>query len=139
MVILALDYGRVRTGVAVCDKNEIISSPVGTIKEVRQEVLAEKIAQIAEERNAEMIVLGLPKNMNGSEGESAENVRNFADILRKKTNLEIVFRDERCTTVTAHHYLNMTDTRGKKRKAVVDTVSAVVILQDFLDWRRNCL
>lgn len=137
MIILSVDYGRVRTGIAVCDKSEIIASPVTVIKEVRQEVLAEKIAEIAKQKNAELIVMGLPRNMDGSEGESAENVRAFSEILKEKTSLEIVLRDERCTTVTAYEYLNITDTRGKKRKAVVDSVAATIILEDFLNFRRN--
>lgn len=137
MIILSVDYGRVRTGIAVCDKSEIIASPVTVIKEIRQEVLAEKIAEIAKQKNAELIVMGLPRNMDGSEGESAENVRAFSEILKEKTSLEIILRDERCTTVTAYEYLNITDTRGKKRKAVVDSVAATIILEDFLNFRRN--
>ncbi len=137
MIILSVDYGRVRTGIAVCDKNEIIASPVGVIKEVRQDVLAEKISLIASEKHAELIVMGLPRNMDGSEGESALNVRKFADILKEKSGLEVVFNDERGTTVTAYQYLNSTDTRGKKRKAVVDSVAAVIILEDHMNYRRN--
>jgi putative Holliday junction resolvase len=139
MVILSVDYGRVRTGIAVCDKNEIIASPVTVIKEVRPEVLAEKISVICKERGAEGIVLGLPKNMDGSEGESARNVRNFAVTLHEKTGLSVELHDERCTTVSAHGYLNMTDTRGKKRKDVVDSVAAVIILEDYISYRRNKL
>lgn len=137
MILLSVDYGRVRTGIAVCDKNEIIASPVGVIKEVRQEVLAEKIAAICQERRAEKIVLGLPKNMDGSEGESAQNVRAFSLLLREKTGLEVALHDERCTTVSAHGYLNATDTRGKKRKEVIDSVAAVIILEDYIRYRRN--
>lgn len=139
MIILSVDYGRVRTGVAVCDKSETLASPVSVIKEVRQDVLAEKIAGICRERQAELIVLGLPRNMDGSEGESAQNVRAFSGILAGKTGLEVVLRDERCTTVTAYNFLNDTDTRGKKRKAVVDSVAAVIILEDYLRYRRNGL
>ena len=137
MVILSVDYGRVRTGIAVCDRNEIIASPVEVIRETDGEILAEKIAYIAKQKQAEMIVLGLPKNMDGTEGESAENVRNFAVILEEKTGLTVALHDERGTTVTAHRYLNMTDTRGKKRKAVVDSVAAVIILEDYMNFRRN--
>ena len=137
MVILSVDYGKVRTGIAVCDKNEIIASPVEVIKETDMNMLAGKISRTAHERKAEIIVLGLPKNMDGTEGESAENVRRFADILSEKTGLEVVLHDERGTTVTAHRYLNMTDTRGKKRKAVVDSVAAVIILEDYMNFRRN--
>ncbi|MBQ8135762.1 MAG: Holliday junction resolvase RuvX [Clostridia bacterium] len=139
MIILSVDYGRARTGIAVCDKNEIVASPVGTIKEYHAEALAEKIADIAEEKKAEQIVLGLPRNMDGSEGESAKNVRAFSVLLSEKTQLEVILRDERCTTVTAYEYLNMNNTRGKKRKAVVDSVAAVVILEDYLNFRRNSL
>lgn len=138
MVIMSVDYGRVRTGVAVCDKNEIIASPVAVIKETRQELLAEKIAGLCRERQAEGIVLGLPRNMDGSEGESALNVRAFAEILAEKTQLTVDLHDERCTTVSAHGYLNTTDTRGKKRKEIVDSVAAVIILEDYLRYRRNC-
>ena len=87
MIILSVDYGRVRTGIAVCDKNEIIASPVAVIKETEPDILAEKISLIAKERKAEMIVLGLPKNMDGTEGESALNARAFSEILREKSGL----------------------------------------------------
>ena len=137
MIIMSVDYGRVRTGVAVCDRDEIIASPAAVIKEIRMDVLAEKIAVLSAERHAESIVLGLPRNMDGTEGESAENVRIFLVILKEKTGLEVALHDERGTTVTAHRYLNMTDTRGKKRKAVVDSVAAVIILEDYMNFRRN--
>lgn len=137
MIILSVDYGKVRTGIAVCDKNEIIASPVAVIKETEPERLAMKIADIAKERNAEIIVLGLPKNMDGTEGESALNVRAFAEILRETSGLCVELHDERGTTMTAHKYLNITDTRGKKRKAVIDSVSAVIILEDYMNFRRN--
>lgn len=75
--------------------------------------------------------------MDGSEGESAQNARAFAEKLSELTGTETVMQDERGTTVTAHNYLNATNTRGKKRKNVVDAVAAVIILQDFLDGRKN--
>ncbi len=137
MIILSVDYGRVRTGIAVCDKREILASPVCTITEPDMKKLGEKIKSIAEEKRAEMIVLGLPRNMDGTEGESAQNVRSFAEILKENTGLPVEFSDERGTTVTAHSFLNETDTRGKKRKAVVDAVAAVIILEDYLSFRRN--
>lgn len=137
MIILAVDYGKARTGLAVSDRNEMLASPVGVIAESRVEVLAKKIADEAHQRKAEQIVMGLPRNMDGSEGESAKNIRSFAELLHEESGLEIVLRDERCTTVTAHGYLNATDTRGKKRKAVIDSVAAVIILEDYLRYRRN--
>ena len=139
LIIISVDYGRVRTGIAVCDKNEIIASPVAVIKEVHMERLAEKIAELCREKDAELIVLGFPKNMDGSEGDSAKNVRDFSLILKEETGLDVVLHDERGTTITAHGYLNTTNTRGKKRKEVVDSVAAVIILEDYLRYRRNML
>ena len=137
MIILAVDYGKVRTGLAVSDPGERLASPVCVIEERNSQRLAEKIAQHSRERQAEQIVLGLPLNMDGSEGDSAHNVREFQQLLKDTSGLEVVLRDERGTTITAHGYLNVTNTRGKKRKSMVDSVAAVIILQDYLDYRRN--
>ena len=81
--------------------------------------------------------MGLPRNMDGSEGESAQNAREIGALLEEVTGLPVEFVDERGTTITAHGYLNETNTRGKKRKAVVDAVAATVILEDCLRRRRN--
>lgn len=137
MVILAVDYGDVRTGLAVCDPLEMLASPVGVLRQTDAEQLCAEIAEIAAERKVERIVLGLPKNMDGTEGFRAESCRAFADLLAKKTGLSVELQDERLTTVSAHRALNMTDTRGKKRKAVVDAVSAVIILEDYLRRTKN--
>ena len=137
MIILGIDHGDVRTGVAVCDKNEILASPVTVITERRDEVLAQRIAALAEELRAEEIVMGLPKNMDGSVGFRAQAIEAFAETLRAAVSIPVVLRDERLTTVSAHQYLNATDTRGKKRKQTVDAVSAVLILEDYLGWRKR--
>lgn len=139
MVILSVDLGKVRTGVAVCDSMEIIASPVTVIRETNREKLSLKIKDIAVEKKAELIVMGLPKNMDGTEGESAKNVRIFAEMLSGDTGLTVDFSDERGTTITAHSYLNFTDTRGKKRKETVDSVAAVIILEDYLRKRKNTI
>lgn len=139
MIILGIDLGKARTGVAVCDRGEMLASPLCVLQEHNRERLLEKIEQLSKEHKAEQIALGLPKNMDGSEGESAKNAREFGELLKRKTGLSVAFVDERGTTVTAHGYLNQTDVRGKKRKAVVDSVAAVIILQHYLDYRRNCL
>ena len=133
MVILAVDLGKARTGLAVCDKSGILASPAGVITEYNPEKLLEKVAEQAQAYKAELLVMGLPRNMDGSEGESAQNARQFGAALSEKTGLPVEFQDERGTTITAHNYLNATNTRGKKRKAVVDAVAAVVILQNYLD------
>lgn len=137
MIIMSVDLGKVRTGLAVCDRSGFLASPVGVITERNSEILAKKIAEKAKELAAEKIILGLPRNMDGSEGESAQNARIFGKLLKNETGLEVIMQDERGTTMTAHRYLNETNTRGKKRKAVVDSVAAVIILQDYLDSERS--
>ena len=134
MVILGVDLGKARTGVAVCDKSELLASPVEVVNEHNRERLLERVAQLAKARRAEQIVVGLPRNMDGSEGESAQTARVF---VAEKTGLPVDFSDERGTTITAHGFLNETNTRGKRRKATVDAVAATIILQDYLDYRRN--
>ena len=137
MIIMSVDLGKARTGIAVCDKTEFLASPYTVIFEKSPKVLPNKVAQAAEDVKAELIVVGLPKNMDGSEGESAQNARAFAETLSELTGIETVMQDERGTTVTAHSFLNTTNTRGKKRKNVVDEVAATIILQDYLDSRKN--
>lgn len=137
MKILAVDLGKARTGLAVCDESEILASPAGVISEWNREKLLQKVADEANRQAVGEIVVGLPKNMDGSEGESAQNARAFAESLRALITVPVVMQDERGTTITAHNYLNDTDTRGKKRKAVVDAVAATVILQDYLTYRKN--
>lgn len=139
MIIMSVDLGKARTGIAVCDKTEFLASPYKVIFEKSPQKLPQKVAEAAKETKAELIVVGLPKNMDGSEGESAQNARNFAEKLRELTQIETVMQDERGTTITAHNFLNDTNTRGKKRKNVVDEVAATIILQDYLDKRHNGL
>lgn len=133
MIILSVDYGDVRTGIAVCDKLQMLASPVCVITEKDAEKLSNRIVELVKEKKAEKIVLGLPKNMDGTEGFRAEACKSFAKLLKEKTELEVVLQDERLTTVSAHNILNQTNTRGKKRKEVVDAVSAVLILEDYLN------
>ncbi len=136
MIILAVDYGDVRTGIAVCDKFEMLASPVCMINQEDSEKLIEEIGILAQKYKAEQIVVGLPKNMDSSLGSRAQKCIEFAQALSEATNIKCVMRDERLSTVSAHNILNATNTRGKKRKAVVDQVAAVMILQDYLDYRR---
>lgn len=137
MIILGVDLGKARTGVAVCDKNETLASPVEVVHEHNRERLLQRVALLATARGAERIVVGLPRNMDGSEGESAQNARAFGEALQALSGLPVDFSDERGTTITAHSFLNETNTRGKRRKATVDAVAATIILQDYLDFRRN--
>lgn len=137
MIILGIDLGKARTGVAICDKGELLASPLTVVTEYHREQLVEKLAVLAKENKAELLAVGLPRNMDGSEGESAQNAREIGALLEEVTGLPVEFVDERGTTITAHGYLNETNTRGKKRKAVVDAVAATVILEDCLRRRRN--
>ena len=137
MKILAVDLGLARTGLALCDEGETLAFPAGVVSERNRERLAQAIAQQAEQQGVGAGVVGLPRNMDGSEGQSAQGAREFAGQLRALVRVPVELRDERGTTITAHNFLNDTDTRGKKRKAAVDAVAATVILQDYLDYRRN--
>ena len=136
MKIMAVDLGKARTGIAISDIGERLASPVGTITEYVDERLLPKIADAAKEQRAEMIVVGHPKNMDGTRGESARRAEELAAKLGEMTGLPVTLWDERMTTVSAIGYLNQNDVRGKKRKQVVDTVAATIILQDFLDSRK---
>ncbi len=133
MIILSVDYGDKRTGIAVCDKLQLLASPVCVLTEWNAEVLAQKIVEIALEKKAEQIVVGLPKNMDGSKGFRADACEELGNIIKSKTDIPIVFWDERLTTVSAHRILSENNVRGKKRKAVVDAVAAVTILQNYID------
>lgn len=137
MKILAVDYGDARTGLAVSDRTELLASPVGTIVEKNAQRLAQKVAESAAEQSAELIVVGLPINMNATRGPRAQKCEEFAQLLRELVSCRVELWDERCTTVTAHEILNAANVRGKARKAVVDTVAATVILQSYLDHRRK--
>ena len=137
MVILGVDFGDRRTGLAVCDPSEFLASGLCMVTAEGRRALAVKIAGISREKKCEKIVMGLPVNMDGSHGPRAERVEAFGEILSQETGLPIEYFDERCTTVEAHSFLNETNRRGKKRKSVIDTLSAEIILQDYLDSKRK--
>lgn len=137
MIIMSVDFGDSRTGIAVCGKAEMLATPVCVIAEKDFAKCIEKTAALAKEQRAEEIVVGYPKNMNGTVGERAEKCRLFSEELAKLVDCPVTLWDERCTTVSAHNILNVTNTRGKKRKAVVDAVAASIILESYLGYRRN--
>jgi putative Holliday junction resolvase len=126
---LGVDYGDKRTGLAECDVSGMLASGITTIKEGRMRNTAERVAREAASRSCKKIVIGLPRNMDGSEGERAEVIRIFASILAELTDIEIDFFDERMSTMVAYRYLGETGTYGKKRKDAIDTLSAEIILQ----------
>ena len=134
---MSIDYGDARTGIAFCDKNEILASAYTTINESYQPKLVKKIVEIIEAEQPEKIVVGLPRNMDGSYGFRADRCRELAEALSSETDILIDFEDERLTTVIAHDILSENNVRGKKRKNTVDAVSAVVILQSYIDKRKK--
>lgn len=137
MIIMSVDLGQARTGIAVCDKTETLASPKTVIKEYNAEKRYQKVAELAKEYNAELIVVGLPKNMDGSEGFKAEECKNGAKVIEELSGIKTELYDERCTTVLAHNALTSSGVFGKKRKEVVDAVAAVNILEDYLKYRKN--
>lgn len=137
MIILAVDLGKARTGIAVSDNKESFAFPKTVITEYNTQKLIEKIAAAVKEAGAELIVVGKPKNMDGSEGDRARECAEIAEKIQERTGIQTVLWDERLTTVSAHTALNYTDTRGKKRKEVVDAVAATIILEDYLRFRKN--
>jgi putative Holliday junction resolvase len=137
MVILSVDYGDARTGLAVCDKKEILASPLGVISESYQPKVVNTIVEKAEEVKAEMIVIGLPRNMDGSYGYRCDECKSLGAAVSEACSIPVEFQDERLTTVIAHGFLSDNNVSGKKRKANVDAVSASVILQSFIDKRKN--
>ena len=136
MIIISVDLGKARTGLAISDKTGFLASPLMMIEEKSPQKILEKVSSAILSNNAELVVVGLPKNMDGSEGDSAKSAREFASKLSDVTGVKTVMQDERGTTITAHGYLSARDVKGKKRKAQVDTVAAAIILQDYLDSNR---
>ena len=135
--LLAVDFGDVRTGLAVSDASRLLASGIGCISVGGIEKTVEAVALAAEENRVVGIIVGLPKNMDGSEGSRAERCKKFARLLKEQSGLLVTVFDERMTTMTASRYLNETNTKGKKRKGVIDTLSAQIILQNCLDRLKN--
>ena len=137
MRIMAVDYGESRTGIAVCDPTEFLASPVCIIKEKNTLKAIVKIAEKAKELGAEQIVVGHPLNMNGTRGERAEKCTFVKDEVQKLVDVPCIMWDERATTKSALGMLTDSGTFGKKRKEVLDAVAAVVILESYLEWKKN--
>lgn len=137
MKIMAVDFGDSRTGLAVCDKTEFLASPLCVVEEKDFDSCVIKVSEIAKENEVEKIIVGYPMNMNGTIGERADKCKIFADNLAEEIDVPVEMWDERCTTISAHNYLNQTNTRGKKRKAIIDAVAATIILEGYLEYRKN--
>ena len=136
MRIMGLDYGQVTVGVAVSDELLLTAQGIEVIRRKEENKLRhtlQRIEALIEEYGVELIVLGYPKNMNNTIGERAEKSKQFADMLRRRTGLQVVLWDERLTTVAAHNAMIEGHVRREKRAKVVDKVAAVFILQGYLD------
>ncbi len=136
-LILGVDYGDARTGLALSDPSGLMAFGAGCVRAEGMKKAAAGVAAAAAEKHAARIVIGNPINMNGTEGPRSEKCRAFADMLRELTGLPVELFDERLTTVSAHRILSESNVRGQKRKNSVDELSAQLILQDYLDRRRN--
>lgn len=135
--MLGVDYGVARTGIAVTDALGMMAQGVGTIHSGKTEKVLQSVLEYAKEYGVGVIVVGLPKNMNNTIGERGEACLAFGELLKQHTDCEVVMWDERLSTVSAIGFLNETNTRGKKRKNVVDTVAAEIILQNYLDYKKK--
>ena len=139
MKILSVDFGDARTGLAICDSAETLATPVGNVTEKSIKKMAAGVADAVRERGAEMVVVGLPVNMDGTEGPRAAKCRKFAAILSSflEEGFPVEFWDERVSTMEAHRNLLEADLHGRKQREAIDPESARVILESFLTYRKN--
>ncbi len=136
-MVLGIDFGDSRTGFAISDSLEMMASTVETFKEKNMKKVVLRAIELLEELHADKIVLGFPKNMNGTVGDRGKKSQKFAKELRALTDVPVILWDERLTTVSAHNLMNETNVRGQKRKDSVDKIAAAFILQSYLDSQRN--
>lgn len=142
MRIMGLDYGSVTVGVAISDELLITAQGIETINRKQENKLRQTLARIEElikEYNVDRIVLGYPKNMNNTIGERAVKSEEFAEMLKRRTGLPVILWDERLTTAAANQTLILANVRREDRKAVIDKLAAVLILQGYLDYLSNQL
>lgn len=137
MRILGVDYGTVRIGLALSDPTGLLAQGLSVLQRKSDAAAVTEIVRIIRERDVNAVVVGLPRNMNGSYGEKAELCRVFADKIREACGLPVDLYDERLTTVAAERMLIGADVSRKKRKQVIDAVAATVLLQSYLDHQAN--
>ena len=137
MIVISVDLGTVRTGLAISDRTGTLASSLCVIEQKDDSKLADEICEIALREKAELIVVGLPRNMDGSEGASAIRARSVAAVISERSGIPTHMQDERGTTITAYAYLSSSEVYGKKRKKKVDAVAASIILQNYLDSVRG--
>ena len=136
MKIMAIDYGDAHTGIAISDRLETLAGFTTVINTRRQEEVVTQIQSLIAEHGVELLVLGYPRNMDGTEGPRAEKCAAFGELLRQETGLEVILWDERRTTIDAHNILFQNGQNAKKRKKTVDAVAAALMLEGYLTRRR---
>ena len=136
MKIMAIDYGDAHTGIAISDYTETLAGYSDTIHSRRQEEVLAGIQRLIEQHGVQLLVLGYPRNMDGTAGVRAEKCAAFSDVLRQATGLEVILWDERRTTIDAHNILFQNGQNAKKRKKTVDAVAAALMLEGYLTRRR---
>ena len=137
MRIMAIDYGDAHTGVAISDPTGFLVGTTATINSRRQEVVVEQLTRLIEEHRPEEVVLGFPKNMDGTDGRKADLYRELAAKLEEAAGVEVILWDERRTTIDAHNILASSGKNAKQRKKNVDAVAAALILEGYLSLRRG--
>lgn len=138
--IIGLDYGTKTVGVAISDELSITAQPIVTIERKQANKLRQtyaKIEELIKEYDVELIVLGLPKNMNNTEGERVEDTKEFKAALERRTGLSVVLVDERLTTMEADRILEASNVHKSDRKQYIDKMAAAIILQNYLDYMQN--
>ena len=136
MRIMAIDYGDARTGVAVSDRMGLLTGYTTVIQSRRADETAGEIARLTREHGVGELVMGFPRNMDGSESLRADRYREFAKRLETETGLPVRLWDERRTTIDAHQILFNQGKDGRKRKKIVDAMAASLILENYLDYKR---
>ena len=137
MRIMAIDYGDAHTGIAISDPTGFLAGFTTTIDAYRPEVVVQRITELVSQHGAEELVLGYPKNMDGTLGPRAEKAEAMAALLKEATGLPVVLWDERRTTIDAHQILMTGGKNSKKRKKVVDAVAASLILEGYLTYKKS--
>lgn len=134
MKVMAIDYGDARTGIAISDLTGSIVGTTTVIHSWNKEKTADEIVRLIRDNRVEKLVMGFPKNMDGTEGPRAALYKEFAEFLKEKSGMEVVLWDERRTTIEAHQILSDSGYHGKKRKNTVDAVAASLILEGYLSF-----
>lgn len=135
--VLGVDFGDKRTGLAISDEGRFIATGICTVTAEGMKKLAIKISETIKDYDISQIVMGLPINMDGSESKRADKTQRFAKLLEETLNVPVILQDERLTTVEAYEIMNLTGSAKKSKKKNIDTLSAEIILQEYLDKEKR--